>query len=193
MPARRRRLPYARRHRCSRRVTLDLRRGEIVALVGPNGSGRRRSAKLAAGLLEPDAARVVRRAERRTFRRTRAGTSRASGATTRSRSARETAPRPRGRSPRWASRGYEARHPRDLSSGERERSPWLPCSRPSPTCSCSTSRRAASTRGPRTARALAAKRGAGRATLLVTHDHDLVAAVADRTVELGEEAERAAA
>ena len=32
-----------------------------------------------------------------------------------------------------------------------------------------------------------------RATLLVTHDHDLVAAVADRTVELGERLERVAA
>src|SRR5262249_38693125 len=35
-------------------------RGEIVALVGPNGSGKTTLAKLAAGLLEPQAGRVVR-------------------------------------------------------------------------------------------------------------------------------------
>ena len=36
---------------------LTLRRGEIVALVGPNGSGKTTLAKLAAGLLEPSGQR----------------------------------------------------------------------------------------------------------------------------------------
>ena len=41
--------------------------------------------------------------------------------------------------------------------------------------------------------ALLRREAAGRATLLVTHDLDLVAAVAGRTVELGERIERVAA
>ena len=35
-------------------VTLELRRGEIVALTGANGSGKSTLGKLAAGLLDPD-------------------------------------------------------------------------------------------------------------------------------------------
>ena len=41
-------------------VTLEVRRGEVVALEGPNGSGKSTLAKLAAGLLEPDAGSVCR-------------------------------------------------------------------------------------------------------------------------------------
>jgi energy-coupling factor transporter ATP-binding protein EcfA2 len=40
--------------------SLDLRRGEIVTLAGPNGTGKTTVAKLAAGLLQPDRGTVVR-------------------------------------------------------------------------------------------------------------------------------------
>jgi energy-coupling factor transport system ATP-binding protein len=42
-------------------VDLELRRGEIVALCGPNGAGKTTLARIAAGLLRPQAGRVERR------------------------------------------------------------------------------------------------------------------------------------
>jgi ATP-binding cassette subfamily B protein len=40
-------------------VTVELRRGEVVALVGENGSGKSTLAKVIAGLYEPDEGRVT--------------------------------------------------------------------------------------------------------------------------------------
>ena len=103
-------------------VDLDVRRGEIVALEGPNGSGKTTLARIAAGLLEPQAGTVevrgrvgyltqdpgrylvketvleeVALAVNRDEQRARAALDRVGLG--------------------WAA----ARHPRDLSSGERER------------------------------------------------------------------------
>jgi energy-coupling factor transport system ATP-binding protein len=103
-------------------VDLEVRRGEVVALEGPNGSGKTTVAKLAAGLLEPAAGTVVRAGRacylsqdpgRYLVRETvLAETALAVGGdTARARAALDLV------GLGWAT----ARHPRDLSSGERER------------------------------------------------------------------------
>ena len=47
-------------HRALTGAELEVRRGEVVVLEGPNGSGKTTLAKIAAGLLELQAGRVVR-------------------------------------------------------------------------------------------------------------------------------------
>ena len=102
-------------------VDLDVRRGEVVVLEGPNGSGKTTLAKLAAGLLCPDAGHVERRASAgylsqdpgRYLVRERAldEVALSVGDRMRARAALELV----GLGP------LADRHPRDLSSGERER------------------------------------------------------------------------
>ena len=175
-------------------AALELRRGEIVALVGPNGSGKTTFAKIAAGLLEPDGGHVKRvgRASYlsqdpgRYLARERCDDEVALGARSSSAAARAIVA--------VGLEGYEARHPRDLSSGERERLALAAVLATEPDVLVLDE----PTRGvdPEARARLAAllrREAAGRATLLVTHDLDLVAAVADRVVELGERLERVAA
>jgi energy-coupling factor transporter ATP-binding protein EcfA2 len=175
-------------------VTLEVRRGEIVALRGANGSGKSTLGKLAAGLLEPDRggracvgrAAYLSQDPGRYLARERCDDevalgARDGGAATRALGA-------------VGLTGYEARHPRDLSSGERERlalAAVLACEPDllvldEPTRGVDPEARA------RLA-ALLRSEAPKRATLLITHDHELAAAVADRTVELGEVPARAAA
>ncbi|HEX4929527.1 MAG TPA: ATP-binding cassette domain-containing protein [Gaiellaceae bacterium] len=103
-------------------VDLELRRGEIVALEGPNGSGKTTLARIAAGLVEPQAGTVELRG--------RAGyLSQDPGRYL----VKETAlaevalavngdEQRAGAALERAGLGWAAgRHPRDLSSGERER------------------------------------------------------------------------
>jgi energy-coupling factor transport system ATP-binding protein len=176
------------------RAVLELRRGEIVGLVGANGSGKTTLAKIAAGLLEPDAGHVKRvgRASYlsqdpgRYLARERCDHEVALGARDSSAVARALAA--------VGLEGYEARHPRDLSSGERERLALAAVLATEPDMLVLDE----PTRGvdPEARARLAAllrREAACRATLLVTHDRDLVAAVADCTVELGERIERVAA
>jgi energy-coupling factor transporter ATP-binding protein EcfA2 len=168
-------------------VGLALRRGEVVALTGPNGSGKSTLARIAAGLLEPTSGSVTR-SGRAAFLPQDAGRY-----LVRERCDDEVAIGARGNRRAVARAleavaltGFEARHPRDLSSGERERLALASVLATEPDVLVLDE----PTRGvdPGMRRRLAALvRGeaATRATLLVTHDRTLAAAVADRTISLG--------
>jgi energy-coupling factor transporter ATP-binding protein EcfA2 len=167
------------------RASLELRRGEVVALVGPNGSGKTTLAKLAAGLLEPLGGRVERRGRatylsqdpgRYVFRE-RADEEVAVGVDG------DLAAASRALAAVGLS-GYEGRHPRDLSSGERERLALAAVLAPEPDLLVLDE----PTRGvdPERKHELAAllRANTARATLVVTHDRAFAKAVADRIVSL---------
>jgi len=171
-------------------ASLELRRGEIVALVGPNGSGKTTLAKLAAGLLEPQSGRVDRRG-RATYLSQDPGRY-----VLRERADEEVSVGVHG-DLAAASRalaavglaGHEARHPRDLSSGERERLALAAVLAPEPDLLVLDE----PTRGvdPERKHELAALLRANRrrATLVVTHDEAFAKTVADRIVSLAPDRE----
>jgi energy-coupling factor transporter ATP-binding protein EcfA2 len=171
-------------------ASLELRRGEIVALVGPNGSGKTTLAKLAAGLLEPLRGRVERRGRAtylsqdpgRYVMRERADEEVAVGV------AGDLAAASRALAAVGLS-GYEARHPRDLSSGERERLALAAVLVPEPDLLVLDE----PTRGvdPERKLELAAllRANRDRASLVVTHDVAFAKAVADRVVPLAPDRE----
>ena len=165
---------------------LELGRGEIVALTGPNGSGKTTIGKLAAGLLEP-AGGQVRRAGRAAYLSQDPGRY-----LTREQADEEVALGIGGdlpRAGRWLAalglEGLEQRHPRDLSSGERERLALAAVLAVEPDLLVLDE----PTRGvdPERKAELAELLRAGaseRATLVITHDEAFATAVADRTVSL---------
>jgi energy-coupling factor transport system ATP-binding protein len=170
---------------------LELRRGEIVALVGPNGSGKTTLAKVAAGLLEPQSGRA-------TIRGRTGYLSQDPGRYLVCERADEEVALGVGGDLERARRaladvgltGLEGRHPRDLSSGERERLALAAVLVTKPDALILDE----PTRGvdPERKAELAALLGAGRdrcATLVVTHDRVFAADVADRTIDLSPQRE----
>ncbi|MGB8004476.1 MAG: ATP-binding cassette domain-containing protein [Gaiellaceae bacterium] len=170
-------------------LDLELRRGEIVALAGANGSGKTTVAKLAAGLLSPDAGTAELRGRAgmllqdpsRYCIRERADEEVALGVNgDRTRAHRALA--------ELGLHGKEGRHPRDLSSGERERLALASVLVIEPDLLVLDE----PTRGvdPERKAHLAELLHTGsdhRATLVVTHDEDFALSVADRTIGLGQE------
>jgi energy-coupling factor transport system ATP-binding protein len=168
-------------------ASLELRRGEVVALVGANGTGKTTLAKLAGGLLEPAAGRVAREGRAafllqdpgRYVLRERLDDEVALGVGgDRARACAALA--------QLGLAGREATHPRDLSSGERERLALASVlvTKPDLLVLDEPTRGVDPERKLELAQLLRRER-ATRATLVVTHDVLFARAVADRVVSLG--------
>lgn len=167
-------------------ASLRVRRGEVVALTGPNGVGKTTLAKIATGLLDPEHGTVERRG-RACYLSQDPGryliTERAEDEVA------LAVDGDLGQARRALAEvglaGFEGRHPRDLSSGERERLALASVLVADPDILILDE----PTRGvdpPRKAELAELLRNAShRATLVVTHDLVFAGEVADRAVELG--------
>jgi energy-coupling factor transporter ATP-binding protein EcfA2 len=165
-------------------ASLEVRRGEVVALTGPNGVGKTTLAQIATGLLEPDAgeathgrAAYLAQDPGRHLVTERVLDEVALGA---------DADRARTRLEQLGLGHHEQRHPRDLSSGERERLALAAVLATDPEFLVldEPTRGVDPERKQELARLLRAE-APQRGTLVVTHDLPWVAEVADRVVELG--------
>ena len=165
-------------------VSLAVGRGEVVALLGPNGSGKTTLGKLAAGLLEPQAGRVVRTGRACYL-------SQDPGRYLVAERADEEAAlavggdlaRARATLVQLGLAAHAARHPRDLSSGERERLALAAVlvAEPDLLVLDEPTRGVDPERKDALARLLRSE-AAARATLVATNDHTFAAIVADRVV-----------
>ncbi len=165
-------------------VSFQVGRGEVVALLGPNGSGKTTIGKLAAGLLEPQAGRVLREGRAcylsqdpgRYLVAERADEEAAlavGGDLSLARAALA----------QMGLANHVARHPRDLSSGERERLALAAVlvAEPDLLVLDEPTRGIDPERKDELARLLRSQ-AAARATLVATNDLVFAGAVADRVV-----------
>jgi energy-coupling factor transporter ATP-binding protein EcfA2 len=188
-------------------LDLEVRQGEVVALVGRSGSGKSTVLKLAAGLLDPTSGSVTVRGrpgpgrpaglaleypERQLFGRT-VGEDVAALLWVAGVAERERRDRARAA---LATVGldpdaFESRIPATLSEGEKRRAAIAALLADAPTALLLDEPTAGLDPEGRAslARVIAATRAEGRAVLLASHDLDFVSSVADRVVLLGRDRE----
>jgi energy-coupling factor transport system ATP-binding protein len=164
-------------------VSLEVRQGEIVAVTGPNGAGKTTLAKIAAGLLEPDAGTVEH--GRAAFLTQDPGRHLVTERVLDEVALGSDEARAREALVKLGLAEHAERHPRDLSVGERERLALAAVLATSPELLVLDE----PTRGidPERKSQLAAllrSQAPGRGTIVVTHDLPWAAEVADRTVSL---------
>jgi energy-coupling factor transporter ATP-binding protein EcfA2 len=164
-------------------ASLEVRRGEIVALTGPNGVGKTTLARIAAGLLEPDAGEVTH--ARSAYLPQDPGRHLVTERVLDEVALGADRERARVALAAVGLAGHVDRHPRDLSSGERERLALAAvlATEPELLVLDEPTRGVDPERKQELARLLRAQ-APGRGTLVVTHDLVWVADVADRVVEL---------
>jgi energy-coupling factor transport system ATP-binding protein len=172
-------------------VNVEGRAGEIVALVGPNGGGKTTLLRTIAGLLAPLSGRVQREPGRVAFlpQNPMALLHRATvGA--------EVAWTVRGDPPSADAQalltelglaGLADRDPRDLSTGERQRAAIAAvlAGRPRIALLDEPTRGMDDAARDALCRALRRLRSSGSSVVIATHDANLVAALADRTISVG--------
>ena len=165
------------------RASLEVRRGEVVALTGPNGVGKTTLAQIAAGLLEPDAGAVTR--SRAAYLAQDPGRHLVTERVLDEVALGADVERAHAALARLGLAEHEQRHPRDLSSGERERLALAAvlATEPELLVLDEPTRGVDPERKAELARLLRAD-APGRGTLVVTHDLVWAAEVADRIVEL---------
>ena len=172
-------------------VDLDGRAGEVVALVGPNGGGKTTLLRTIAGLLAPIAGQAARGPGRVAFlpQNPLALLHRATVAAEVAWTVRGDAPSGDGRSliSDLGLADLAERDPRDLSSGERQRAAIAAVLAGAPRIALLDEPTRGMDDAARDAlcRTIQRLRAAGSSIVIATHDKNLVAALADRTVEVG--------
>jgi energy-coupling factor transport system ATP-binding protein len=165
-------------------ASIEVRRGEIVALVGQNGVGKTTLAQIAAGLLEPAAGEAVR--QRAAYLAQDPGRHLVTERVVDEVALGADEERARVALGKLGLSGHAERHPRDLSAGERERLSLAAVLAIEPDFLVldEPTRGIDPERKVELAQLLRAE-AATRGTLVVTHDLPWAAEVADRVVELG--------